>query len=67
MVTAFVTVAFSYDDKPAVNSQDELIVATSPICPVGPSRSAPPRRSERHPSSSGEGSSFHNLNPGSNG
>ena len=51
MVRALVTVSFSFNDEPTVNSQIELAVATSPICPVGPSRSAPPRRSERHPSS----------------
>ena len=34
-VTAFVPVGFSFDDEPTVNSQDELIVATFPICPVG--------------------------------
>ena len=28
-VTAFVTVGFSFDDEPTVNSQDELAVATS--------------------------------------
>ena len=28
-VTAFVTVGFPFDDEPAVNSQDQLIVATS--------------------------------------
>ena len=28
-VTAFVTVGFSFDDEPMVNSQDELAVATS--------------------------------------
>jgi hypothetical protein len=29
MVTAFVTVGFSFDDEPTVNSKDELPVAAS--------------------------------------
>ncbi len=29
MVNAFVTMGFSFDDEPTVNSQDELAVATS--------------------------------------
>jgi len=52
-------VGFAFEDEPTVNSQDELAVAASPICPVAHHPlfstahiSAPPRRSERHPSSS---------------
>jgi hypothetical protein len=45
-------VGFSFDDEPTVNSQDELAVATSSICPVAhhPLFSTTPRW-ERHPSS----------------
>ena len=31
MATALVTMGFSYDDKPTVNSQDELTVPNPPI------------------------------------
>jgi hypothetical protein len=49
-VTAFVAMAFSFDDKRTVNPQGELAVATSPVCPVPhhplfsttPSLGAPP-------------------------
>ena len=52
-VSALVTVVFSFYDEPMVNSKDELIVATSTICPV--------THRPLTPSSAGEGSYFHNL------
>ncbi|MGD1103586.1 MAG: hypothetical protein ABSA59_16170 [Terriglobia bacterium] len=33
-VSALITMGFSFDDEPTVNSQNELAVATSPIFPV---------------------------------
>jgi hypothetical protein len=44
-------VGFAFDDEPTVNSQGELPVAPSPICPVGQHRTT--GRSERHSSSVG--------------
>ena len=34
VATALMTMGFPFDDEPTANSQDELAVATSPICPV---------------------------------
>jgi hypothetical protein len=34
VASILVTVGFPFDDEPTVNSQDELAVATSPICPA---------------------------------
>ena len=52
------TVGFSFDDEPKVNSQDELRVATSTICPI--------THHPLTPSSAEEGSYFHNLSRPSN-
>ncbi len=51
--SALVTVGFSFDDEPTVNSNDELRAATSTICPVS--------HHPLTPSSAEEGSYFHNL------